>query len=310
MKNLNVISLNGLRAVEAVGRLGSLQLAARELGVSVGAVSQQVIKAEQQLGHPLFVRQPKGMFATDAGRDLIPHLAEGFRSLAVGIGALRRAEEEVLTISVAPVFAARWLVYRLGDFSDCHPDIRLRIDASSRIIDPGASDVDLCIRVGKGRWPGVESSLLLKQRVFPVCTPSMAGSVKEPADLLKLPAIIDGNAMFTWDVWLARAGLCGIAPTARHVFSEASLCLDAAIAGQGIMLAWQTLASHAIQTGQLVVPFGPFAETGDGHHLVAARGARRSRKVLAFREWLENSLAADMARLEDVVRRQGVDPDG
>lgn len=307
MKNLNLLSINGLRAVEAVGRLGSLQLAAEELGVSVGAVSQQVIKAEQQLGHVLFVRQPRGMIPTGAGRDIMPYLADGFRALSLGITSLRRKDEEVLTISVAPVFAARWLVYRLGDFSACHPGIRLRIDASSRIVDPGTSDVDLCIRVGKGRWPNAESELLLPQRIFPVCAPSMTGSLKEPVDLLKLPTIIDGNAMFTWDAWLSGVGLGGRAPAVHHVLSEASLCLDAAIAGQGVMLAWQTLASHAIQAGQLVVPFGPFAETGDGHYLVTARGARRSPKVAAFRQWLETSLADDMARLEAHVRGQGID---
>lgn len=297
MKNLNQVHLNGLRAVEAVGRLGSLQAAAEELGVSVGAVSQQVIKTEQQLSHQIFDRQPKGMVPTDAGRDLLPRLAEGFRLLSAAIGSARRRNDNVLTISVAPVFAARWLVHRLGGFSEHHPDINLRLDATDRIVDPAGSDIDLCIRVGKGKWPGVRSELMLEQKVFPVCAPSLAAGLKTPVDLLELPAIIDGRAMFSWDVWLSAVGLAGRPVKARHVFSEASLCLDATIAGQGVMLAWQTIASHAIRAGQLVAPFGPWVPTGDGHYFVTAESARRSPKIETFKAWIREGLREDMEGL-------------
>lgn len=301
MQNLNLVHLNGLRAVEAVGRLGSLQAAAAELGVSIGAVSQQVIKSEQQLGRQLFERTPKGMVATEVGQVILARLGEGFRLLSSAVAAAHRRDENVLTISVAPVFAARWLVNRLGSFSDRFPDISLRIDASSSLADPSTSDIDLCIRVGGGTWPGVRSELLLAQEVFPVCTPALAKGLKEPADLLDLPIIGDGRAMFSWDVWLRQVGLGGREVKSRHVFNEASLCLDAAISGQGIMLVWQTLASHAIQAGQLVVPFGPWAKTGDGHYFVTAENARRSERIDAFKRWLREELAADMAKLKQVV---------
>lgn len=301
MQNLNLVHLNGLRAVEAVGRLGSLQAAAAELGVSIGAVSQQVIKSEQQLGRQLFERTPKGMVATEVGQVILARLGEGFRLLSSAVAAAHRRDENVLTISVAPVFAARWLVNRLGSFSERCPDISLRIDASSSLTDPATSDVDLCIRVGRGKWPGVRSELLLEQQVFPVCTPTLAARLKEPADLLALPVIRDGRAMFSWDVWLREVGLAGRPVESRHVFNEASLCLDAAISGQGVMLAWQTLASHAIQAGQLVVPFGPWAKTGDGHYFVTAENARRSERIDAFKRWLREELSDDMAKLKQVV---------
>ncbi|NKN35088.1 LysR family transcriptional regulator [Agrobacterium sp. a22-2] len=301
MQNLNLVHLNGLRAVEAVGRLGSLQAAATELGVSIGAVSQQVIKSEQQLGRQLFERTPKGMVATEVGQVILARLGEGFRLLSSAVAAAHRRDENVLTISVAPVFAARWLVNRLGSFSERCPDISLRIDASSSLTDPATSDIDLCIRVGRGTWPGVRSELLLEQQVFPVCTPTLAARLKAPADLLNLPVIRDGRAMFSWDVWLREVGLAGRPVESRHVFNEASLCLDAAISGQGVMLAWQTLASHAIQAGQLVVPFGPWAKTGDGHYFVTAENARRSERIEAFKRWLREELAADMAKLKQVV---------
>lgn len=294
MKNLNSVHLNGLRAVEAVGRLGSLQAAADELGVTIGAVSQQVIKAEAQLGRPLFDRTPKGMTATETGMAMLVRLGEGFQALSAAIALAQHRDDNILTISVAPVLAARWLVHRLDRFANRHPDIRLRIDATMQLVNPATSDVDIGIRVGTGRWPGVKSELLLEQEIFPVVTPRIAATLREPADLLKVPAVIDGHAMFTWDVWLRAAGLSGRCMEERHVFNDASLCLDAAMAGQGVMLAWQTLAAYALQQKCLVDPFGIRAKTGFGHYFITAEGAREAKKVTAFKAWMREEMEESM----------------
>jgi DNA-binding transcriptional LysR family regulator len=290
MKNLNLVHLNGLRALEAVGRLGSLQAAAEELGVSIGAVSQQVIKAEAQLGQPVFQRLPRGMVAVGGARPMLARLTEGFHFLSEAVGLGKRRDDTLLTISVAPVFAARFLVHRLDRFSTLHPDIRLRIDATTRLADLGTDDIDLAIRVGPGTWPGVDAELLIEQTVFPVCAPALAEKLKEPRDILQLPAIIDGPSMFSWDIWLKEAGLDGSSMATRHVFNDASLCLDATIAGQGVMLAWHTLATYALEQGRLVEPFSVRARTGMGHYLVTRAGARLPAKVKAFREWLKSEL--------------------
>ena len=297
MKSLNRIHLNGLRAVEAVHRTGSLQKAAEELGVSIGAVSQQIIKTEQQLGRALFHRTSRGMVVMETATDIMAHLTEGMRQFSAAVALADDQDDRVLTISVAPIFASRWLVHRVSDFSARFPDISLRIDATDRLVDASVVDVDLRIRVGRGEWPGFRAELLLEQQILPVCTPRMAEGLTHPSEILALPKIIDGKAMFSWDVWLEVVGLAGAEIRARHVFSEASLCLDAAIAGQGVMMAWQTLASSPLQQGQLVAPFGPAVKTGFGHYLVTADKARRCPKVERFKQWLREELAADMERL-------------
>lgn len=294
MKNLNSVHLNGLRALEAVGRLGSLQAAADELGVSIGAVSQQVIKAEAQLDLAVFERTPKGMVATERGARMLAILGQGFQHLSQAVASARRRDDSVLTVSVAPVFAARWLVYRLDRFAERHPEINLRMDATTRLVNPALCDVDIGIRVGTGNWPDVATELLLPQEVFPVCSPQLAERLGCPADILKLPAILDGNAMFTWEVWLQKAGLSGSTLETRHVFNDASLCLDAAIAGQGVMLAWQTLAGFALEQGQLVAPFGIRAKTGFGHYFVTAEGIREPKKVSDFKAWIREEMAGTL----------------
>ncbi|MBB4568379.1 LysR substrate-binding domain-containing protein [Rhizobium leucaenae] len=294
MKNLNSVHLNGLRALEAVGRLGSLQAAADELGVTIGAVSQQVIKVEAQLGRPVFERTPKGMMVTEAGISVLARLGEGFQALSAAVTAAQHRDDNILTISVAPVLAARWLVHRLDRFAKRHPDIRLRIDATMQLINPATSDVDIGIRVGDGQWADVHSELLLEQEVFPVVTPQIASRLKEPADLLQVPAVIDGRAMFTWEVWLSKVGLSGKSMEERHIFNDASLCLDASMAGQGVMLAWQTLAAYALQQKCLVDPFGIRAKTGFGHYFITAEGVREAKKVTAFKAWMRDELEESM----------------
>ncbi|MBX4956960.1 LysR substrate-binding domain-containing protein [Rhizobium lentis] len=294
MKNLNSVHLNGLRALEAVGRLGSLQAAADELGVSVGAVSQQVIKTEAQLGQAIFERTARGMIATEAGRPVLAALDEGFARLSAAVSLAQRKDDTILTISVAPVFAARWLVWRLDRFAERHPEIKLRLDATTNLVNPALGDVDIGIRVGAGKWPDVKAELLLEQEVFPVCSPEIAAQLREPADILALPAVVDGRAMFTWDVWMREAGLSGAAPATRHVFNDASLCLDAAIAGQGVMLAWQTLAAFALAEGQLAAPFGIRAKTGFGHYFVTAEGTREPKKVRDFKAWIREEMAGTL----------------
>ncbi|AFL49280.1 LysR family glycine cleavage system transcriptional activator [Sinorhizobium fredii] len=308
MNDLNTIHLNGLRAVEAAGRLGSLAAAAEELGVTPGAVSQQIAKTEAQLGRVLFERSPRGLVVTDSARPLMMRLSNAFAELAEAVAQARRRDESVLTVSVAPVFAARWLVYRLNRFAERHPNIRLRIDATTRLANLETSDVDLAIRVGAGGWPGVRSELLLEQEVFPVCSPALAAGLRVPADILKLPAVIDEHAMFSWEVWLQAAGLSGAQMTVRHTFNDASLALDAAIAGQGVMIAWQTLAGYAVMKGSLVAPFGIRAKTGFAHYFVTSASRRESKAVIAFKRWVREEVEEGMRELDAIPVPSAVPP--
>lgn len=301
MKNLNLVHLNGLRALETAGRLGSLQAAAEELGVTAGAVSQQVIRAEEQLGRAIFERTARGLRPTDFGMPFLARLSAGFGQLSEAVATTRRQDEAILTISVAPIFASRWLIHRIDRFAAAHPDIGLRIEATTALVDPARSDVDLAIRVGPGTWPDVTAEYLLPQVMFPVCAPALAERIGAPADLAGQPAVIDGNEAFTWERWLKAAGFDVPAPKARHVFSDASLCLDAALAGQGVLLAWPVLASWALREGRLVAPFPIRVETGMGYYFVTAPGIPEPRKVTLFKRWLRAAIAEEAEVFSGVV---------
>lgn len=290
MQNLNRIALGGLRAIEAVGRLGGLRAAADEMGVTPGAVSQHVQKTEAQLGVALFERLPKGMKITTRGEDVLRLLTSGMSELSAAVALATRRQENTLTVSVAPVFAAKWLVWRLQGFHQVHPHIRIRVDATSDMVDPNSSDVDVCIRVGSGRWPGVTVKKLADQRIFPVCSPALAAGVETVEDLSAMLIIRDQGAIFGWEKWLEPQGSQKIVLSDGPVFSNASLCLDAAIAGQGVFLAWETLACDALMLGRLEAPLPGRFPTGLSYWYVTGQYSARLPHVRDFETWLRAEL--------------------
>lgn len=302
MKNLNRVHLNGLRALEAAGRLGSLQRAADELGVSPGAVSQQIIKTERQLATVVFERTARGLEPTPSGRALLARLSAGFRELETAVEQASGQTDATLTISVAPVFASKWLVPRLARFRKLHPDIRVRLEATVELADPDRSDIDLGIRVGTGNWPRVKVEFLLPQEVFPVCAPDLAARLAEPADLAKLPIVRDANSNLSWNLWLEPFGLSQDMLAAGDSFTDAALCLDAAIAGQGVMLAWQTLAFDALASGLVVAPFRERMRSGFGYFLITSATQREPKKVAQFRDWLKAEIAASSQGMEKRIK--------
>lgn len=295
MAALNRIHLNGLRAVEAVARLGSLSAAAGELGVSASAVSQQINRTERQLGLALFERTPSGLVLTDFGNQFATRLGKGFRELTQAVALADDASRCTLVVSVAPAFASKWLMPRLSRHFTRYPNVLLRIDASVRLVDPGNSEIDIGIRLGNGKWPGLRAELLLAQEIFPVCAPSIAAKLKTPADLANAYAITDERTMIAWESWFKAAGTEPVTLLKGASFTDPMLCLESTIAGHGVMLGWQLLCADALADGRLVAPFGVRAPSGLGYWMVTAPEEPESRKVRDFKAWLREEIEATMA---------------
>ena len=291
MHTLNGAPLNGLRAAEAVARLGSLSAAGAELGVSPGAVSQQIARLEGALGRKLLDRRPGGMVPLPGTEDIFARLRDGFGDLSAAVEMTRRDRSAVLTVSVAPIFAARWLIWRLPDFTAANPDIRVRLDSDLNLADPNAGDIDFAIRIGAGNYPGVTSEKLLDQLVVPVCSRAWADRIRRPVDLGQVPIIRDVRAMFGWDAWLRPEGLAPDILGDGPDFNEASLGLDAAMAGQGVLLAFETLCHDALERGQIFAPIPRFHPTGLSYWLVSARDRSLSVPQRKFRAWLSAAIA-------------------
>ncbi|KFL25786.1 hypothetical protein JP74_17180 [Devosia sp. 17-2-E-8] len=286
------IPLNALRAIEIVARRGALSPAAEELGVTPGAVSQHIRRAEERLGIQLFERTPRGLVPTPELVDQLPRLTEGFDHLATGLAGLRPDAETSLTITVGSMFASLWLVPRLGRFAALHPDIELRLVATSKFLDLGRQDIDCGVRFGLGHWPGVEASLFGRRDYSPFCAPELAARLSTPADLARVQVIRDESTLLNWDTWLAAAGVAEAPTMAGPSYTDPLLAYEAALAGQGVLLVMDMLMVDALATGRLVRPFPVGVESEYAHWFVSAAGRRLRKPARLFRDWLEAEMAA------------------
>ncbi len=149
------------------------------------------------------------------------------------------------------MLAAKWRAPRLTRFYAAHPGVPLRIDASVELAYLDASDIDAGLRVGTGPWPNVRAERLAGLDLFPVCSAALAERIQGVDDLRNLPAIRDRGSPGRWRQWLAGQGTPDLPLGGGPVYSDAALCLEAAIAGQGVALAWPTLAVDALRSGCL-----------------------------------------------------------
>lgn len=287
--------LNAVRAFESAGRHESFKRAAGELNVTASAVSQQVQLLEDFLGVALFERHPRGLRLTTQGRT---YLSAASTALDQLIDATRRArapdDNKVLTVSTTASFATQWLVPRLWAFGRHYPDIDVRVSASDRHVDLAAEDVDLAIRHGRGGYRGVETELLIEDRMTPVCSPSLLQGrhpLKNPEDLryqtlLHLDAWPLDELLADWSSWCAAAGVSDIDTARGPRFSEKYLTIQEAVAGRGVTLAPLSLVAEELAAGRLVAPFDLWIPAGANYYLLYLPEALDKSKVRAFRDWI------------------------
>ncbi len=282
--------LNSLKAFEASGRHLNFRMAAEELGVTQGAVAQQVRALEKQLKVNLFNRHARGLSLTDQGRRYLTPLVRAFDIIAEATKDLAPVDS-IVTISSTPSFATRWLVPRLGDFSTAHPDIRIRLDASNALANFQTDGVDIAIRQGKPPFgPGLVAEPILDDRVIAVCHPDLTlgeTPMLAATDLTRHVLLEDTHGQ--WPVFLEAA--LGTPPTTElrtMSFSQTSLAIDAAIAGQGIALSNKALVNVELSNGRLCQPFPFSIRTENSFYVVAPRAPRQPKLVEIVREWLKD----------------------
>ncbi|HYS12304.1 MAG TPA: LysR family transcriptional regulator, partial [Burkholderiaceae bacterium] len=158
--------LNGIRAFEAAARHMSFAKAAQELGVTPAAVSQQIKALEDYLGVALFKRTKRALFLTETAQAVLPAARDGFDLLASVLTRARvSSAHDQLVISVTPSLAAKWLMPRLERFIARYPEIDIRIDTNSRLVDFAREAVDVAVRYGAGDWPGLEITPLMSESI-------------------------------------------------------------------------------------------------------------------------------------------------
>lgn len=282
-------SLSALRVFEAAGRHLSFTKAAAELHVTQAAVSHQIKALEEQLGLQLFRRSPRRLLLTDAGQLYLPEVRAAFDRLSAATAGLRRAEASgVLTVSVLPSFAAKWLVPRLRRFRERHPEFDVRVAADEQTVDFMRDDVDLALRYGAGEYPGLTVERFLTESLTPMISPTLLQSsppLQVPQDLAGFTLLQDDMSV-GWAEWLQAAGATGINPHRGPAFNDSSMVLQAALDGQGVALGRTVLAADDLASGRLVRPFPLSLPAPSAYWIVYPTRSADHPKIIAFREWL------------------------
>jgi LysR family glycine cleavage system transcriptional activator len=278
-----------VRVFEAAARHGNFVAAARELSVSAGAVSRTVKELEEFMGVELFVRKARGVELTAAAAAYARAIAPAIRQIAQASVELRAsAQHQSLRVTAMPALAQRWLVPRLGEFYEQHPDITVMVSAESAVLDLANSAFDVALRHDSGEPEGCELVELFREELYPVLSPKLAAkaNLRSPQDLFGLTALHDTYWESDWAVWLAAQGLEAPRRWRSLYFTLYTMAVDAAVAGQGVLIGHAALLEEELRRGDLVAPFPQKVSSPKRYYAVVRADRAVLPAVKAFIEWL------------------------
>ncbi|MDO6563446.1 LysR substrate-binding domain-containing protein [Amphritea sp. 1_MG-2023] len=279
--------LNALRAFEVSGRRLSFRHAADELGVTQGAVAQQVRALEEYLGQTLFHRLPRGLALTSQGASFLVEMTQAFDVMSDAINHIQ-SHPNVVTISVTPSFAAKLLIPRLGELNARLPDIELRIIATESVSDFDRDQVDIAVRLTHDSFPpSLDAVCLFQQELIAVASPSLMVGHRLPLSLERLrqlPILHDSHNQ--WPTFFQTNE-----KPQGATFNQTTLAIDAALAGQGIALACRAFVEKDIAAGRLISVIDKRLIVKPSYYLVRKRSRAPQQAVEAVWTWCQQALS-------------------
>ena len=289
------LPLTALRTFESAARLQSFKAAAEELAVTPTAVSHQIRTLENWLGVALFERLARGVRLTECGERLFGSLHGALLDIVQSVAQLRpQPSTGSLTLSTTPAFAALWLIPQLGQFYQAHPGIKVRVETSTELLDlQQDASIDLVIRYGYGSHPSLHSQCLLDERFGVYGAPGLLAAL-DPARLTLITVRWRNSQLYdrSWKAWCEAAGESWLEHAELREYDEEHYALQAAIAGQGLVLASNVLVSQSLAMG-LLRPLRPdITVPGANYTALCVPGRERHPPVKAFFDWLNEASAS------------------
>ncbi len=294
--------LASLKTFRAAAHALSFTRAAEELNVTQAAVSHQIKALEESLDTRLFARGNRSLALTEAGNRFLPYVDQMFQLLEQGLRQVhRRDSDSTLTVSLLPSFASRWLVPRLGLFLKANPEVDFRLAPSRGLSNFQTEDIDLAIRYGGGKYPGLTSQYLMDEDIFPVCSPELMRGphpLRRPADLVH-HVLIHDEGHGDWRKWLLAANVHNVDADKGPVYTDSGMAVQSAMEGDGVALARSRLVRDDIARGRLVAPFEISQPSGYSYYVVYPEDRRVTPAMRAFIDWLQEQVMADTRKFGD-----------
>ena len=277
---------SALRAFEALARLERVTAVAKELNLTHGAISHQIKSLEDLVGVPLFHRQARSMTLTDAGRTYAYQVRQILDELGQATSQLREpVNDKSLSLTVLPSFAMYWLLPRLNDFRDRHPDLHLQLHAGMQFMAFDKTRIDAALRFGHGQWPNLQTERLMGDSLVVVASPDLVAntSFKNIKSLWKFPWLHAGES---WAKWLTQAGTDEDPATTVMQFTDSTHLIEATRRGMGVALTRRSIAHDLLQSGELKCLSSAEPVHHSSYYLVWPHRSQPHPSLRVFRDWL------------------------
>ena len=293
-KNSQRMPLRALEIFEVVARLGNANAAARELGISRSAISQQMRRLEERIGKPLFEHGARPARPTKAALVLLSAMTTALSAIDSACMRFAKAEGERIEISSPPSEAAIWLIPRMAGFRREQPQVQISVQNSVGVENGHLGNADAALRYGNGNYPGLFVEKLADEYIAPLASPKylQQNPIAKPEDLASLALKLDHadqgkpSGLHGWSEWMAAAGIQNKPTNIMMSTNLAHQALCLARAGQGAALGRGLLSVDDLQLG-LLKPILPFSlPTGQAHYFVCPYSVRKSTTVSRFADWL------------------------
>ncbi|WP_253261158.1 MULTISPECIES: LysR substrate-binding domain-containing protein [unclassified Roseobacter] len=287
------IRIQDLYTFHVVARTGAMQDAAHELGVTPGAISQRIREVEERHGLRLFDRSKHGITLTAAGLALQSDVGAAFSKIEAAHEEHFSTYLNTVRISASATFAQSMLVSSVGRFSEKYPTIRVSVETADRLVDLKSEPIDLAIRHGLGRYPGLRAEWLCAPELVLVSSPALLeehGPLAQPADCLRYNLLPDATGK-DWSIWFEAQDVD--ATTARYgpQYGDDFLTVKAVTEGQGLALLNDLYVKEGLASGALVRALETVWPTKFAYYAVALPEAFEKPSVRSFVTWLKDEMS-------------------
>ncbi|MFE1603335.1 LysR substrate-binding domain-containing protein [Methylobacterium sp. ID0610] len=285
------IPIRSISIFHAVAQAASISKAAESLGVTPSAVSQQIQSLETYLGTALIAKDGRNIVLTEAGERYYEMISSGVESIAEATHRIRGFRAvTALMVRSTPSLSSKWLMPRLKSFIDTYPGIEVRVDGTNEPTIFGKESVDIEIRHGDGKWPGLYVEKIANETFFPVCSPDLCPDASiDAADIWQHRLIYSVKSQVPWERWFACANVIPPENWGRILFDRSHMVIDAAVRGMGIALESDLMSSEELEDGRLVCPVrNPPLIQLDTHWIVCPHDHLRHKRVKIFLEWIRH----------------------
>lgn len=285
-----VPSTTVLTGFEAAARHVSFTAAAQELSLTQSAICRQIASLEEFLGVKLFRRGRQGVHLTEAGHNyhrlVARRLDEIERDTLSVMGD--HAAVNTLELAVVPTFGTRWLIPRLGQFLALYPQVTVNLTNRTRPFLFSDTPFDAAIYFGDGNWSGTRTTLLMRERLVPVCSPALIAprDALTGVDLRDYPLLQQSTRPYAWREWFRSQGMQVERDMSGPRFELFTMLAEAAAQGMGIALVPEFLISQDLALGRLVVPVAHSCDSPGGYHFVQPDHRAADEIVEGMRCWL------------------------